>query len=357
MHIIRKLALGVLSPLFIVLLLVTAFDVGFIKTATHPATVKKLISESGLYNSLVPSILQQNKTISTPVGDISATDPEVQKAVGSAVTPQAVQQNVEGAIDNIYQWLNGQVAQPTFKIDFSSSSANFANNIAGVIQSKTANLPTCSNAQSLAIERSGQFDAVTATCLPRGVSPASLADQVKSGLSSDNFFDKTKLSAADFKSSDSGQSVFNDRLKSAPKQYQQAKKTPYILAMLTILVGTGIVFLSRTRLLGLRHIGIDLAIVGVLILVLSWGLNQVVSNKIAPNIKIDNNTILQTDVRNLVTDIVHQVDKNYWFFGGTYTLLGTGSIIAAEVFRRRSSGRPSPVPAAVAAQHSKNKMS
>jgi hypothetical protein len=325
MHIIRRLVLGLISPLFVVLLLVTAFDVGFIKTATHPTTVKKLISESGLYDSLVPSVLQQNKTISTPVGDVSATDPEIQKAVTSAVTPQAVQQNVEGAIDNIYQWLNGQVAQPTFKIDFSSSSGSIAANIANVVQSKTANLPTCTTAQSLAITRNGQFDAINATCLPRGVTAASLADQVRSGLASDSFFDKAKLSAADFKNG-SGQSVFSDKLKSAPKQYQNAKKTPFILTLLTILTGVGIVFLSRTRLIGLRHVGINLVIVGVLMLVLSWGLNRAVGTKIVPKIKIDNNAVLQTDVRNLATDIAQQVDKNYWFFGGIYTILGAGAI-------------------------------
>jgi hypothetical protein len=60
-----------------------------------------------------------------------------------------------------------------------------------------------------------------------------------------------------------------------------------------------------------------------------------VSTKIAPRITVDN-AILQQDIRQLVTDVAQQVDRNYWFFGGLYTVLGAGSIAGAEIHKRRT---------------------
>jgi hypothetical protein len=333
----RKLALGILSPLFIILLFATAFDVGFIRTATHPVTVKKLVAESGIYDTAVLNVLQQTKTIQTSVGNFSASDPIIQNAAKTAITPQYVQQNTEVAIDNIYQWLDGQIAQPNFSFDLSGAKNAFAEQVAGGVQQKLSTLSACTPAQNLAIAQSGSYDAVNANCLPKGVTPASAASNVKAGiLNNQDFIKETKIGAANVKGDNPNQSVFDQSdVKNIPKQYQRAKKTPFILAILTILAGAGIVFLSRSWQVGLRHIGINLVVIGIIMLVFSWALNRTVSTKITPKIKVDN-AILQQNVRNLVTDLAQQVDKNYWWFGGVYTVLGGGAIAAAEVFRRRS---------------------
>jgi protein-S-isoprenylcysteine O-methyltransferase Ste14 len=339
MNMIKKLGLVILSPLFIFLLFATAFDIGFVHTVTHPATVKKLVSESGLYNSLVPNVLQQTKTISTPVGDISTADPAIQSAVTSAITPQTVQQNTEAAIDNIYQWLNGAISQPSFDINFASSKTSLADNISNIVQQRAAALPACSNAQSLAIIQSGSFDVVNASCLPRGVTAASAAGLVRTSLlGSNDLLDKASVSANSFKGSDNQSFFQSDKAKQVPRVYQRAKTTPLILSLLTVLCGAGIVLLSSTWQKGLRHIGINLVVIGVVMLVFSWALNRAVSTKIAPRITVDN-AILQQDIRQLVTDVAQQVDRNYWFFGGLYTVLGAGSIAGAEIHKRRTASK------------------
>lgn len=335
MNIAKKLALGVLSPLFIFLLFATAFDIGFVGTATHPTTVKRLISESGLYSSLIPSVLQQTESINTSVGTISATDPAIQKAATSAISPQFVKQNTETAIDSVYKWLDGSIAQPDFKIDLSGAKTSFAENAAAAVQQKLSGLPVCTTAQTAVLSQNGQFDAINAACLPRGITPQSAAAQVKDSIAGGKgFLENPTLSASDIKNSGSNQSVFSDQLKQAPKQYQRAKKTPLILSILTVLTGVGIVFLSSSWQKGLRHVGINLVVIGLLMLAFSYALNRAVSTKVVPQIKV-NNAILQQDIRNLATDLSQQVDRNYWIFGGLYTVFGVGGIAAAEIFRRR----------------------
>jgi uncharacterized protein YjeT (DUF2065 family) len=341
MHILRKVALGLLSPLFIFLLFATAFDIGFIRTATHPATVKKLVADSGLYDSAVPNLLKQAGTISTPYGELAATNPVVQQAATAAVSPQQVQKQSEAAIDSIYQWLDGKVSQPSFTLGLNDQNGVFATSISAAIGTKLASLPACSNAQSLAIARAGNFDAVNATCLPRGITAASIAGQLNSAIASNqDFLNQASINASDLKSGDSGQSLFQQKgTKDIPKQYQRAKKTPYILALLTILAGAGIVFLSQNWQKGLRHIGINLVIVGVLMLIFAWLLNRTVSTKIAPKIKVDN-VVLQTDIRNLVTDIGRQVDDNYRLFGIVYTVLGAAALGGVYARGRHGAAQP-----------------
>ena len=349
MDTLKKLALGILSPLFIILLFTTAFDIGFVRTATHPGTVKKLVTESGIYDSVIPSLLQQTKSIQTDVGTISASDPAIQKAATAAITPQYIKQNTETAIDSVYKWLDGKTAQPDFKIDLSGAKTSFADNVATSVSQRLSSLPACTLAQSVALTAGGQFDAVNTPCLPRGVTPDAAAAQVKNSITGGkDFLDKTTISAASIKNSGDNQSVFQSgKLAQAPKQYQRAKKTPFILSILTILTGVGIVFLSSTWLVGLRHIGINLVVIGLIMLLFSYGLNRAVSTKVVPTIKVDN-AILQTDIRNLATDLTQQIDKNYWYFGGLYTVLGAGSIAAAEIFRRRANPAPAGTVIAVA---------
>ncbi|HVS78837.1 MAG TPA: hypothetical protein VHD84_00915 [Candidatus Saccharimonadales bacterium] len=326
----KKLALAILSPLFVVLLFVTAFDFGFVHTVTHPSTVKRLIAESGVYDSAVPSLLSQTKQISTSIGDISTANPLVEKAANTAVSPQYVRQNTEMTIDSIYAWLNGQTAQPDFNVNLNSAKADFAGNLANSVKKNLSSLPACTTATEI-----NTFNALSATCLPPGTSPAEAAAQVKTAVQNgQGFLDSGNLSAADLKNGNSNQSVFADQLKNAPKAYQKAKHTPTVLIILAILAATGIVFLSRTRQKGLRHVGIDLVVIGVLMLVFSWALNHAVSTKVVP--KIDpSNAVLRQDLRNLALDLTQQVDKNYWYFGGVYAVVGVAAIAATEVFRRR----------------------
>ncbi|HSW78637.1 MAG TPA: hypothetical protein VLF88_01285 [Candidatus Babeliales bacterium] len=334
MDIIKKLGLILLTPLFVILLFATALDIGFVRSATHPATVKRLVAESGIYSSVVPSLLQKPQIITTQYGNISTSDPEIKQVANSVLSPIFIQQNAEMAIDNTYDWLDGKIAEPNFKIDLNGTKTLFANRIADVAQKRLSKLPRCTLAQSRAIAQSGQYDAFNATCLPVGVSPTSVAEQIKTSLvNQKEFLKETNISPADIKNGNNNQSVFNDQLKDAPKQYQHLKKTPLILSLLTILTGVGIVFLSSTWLKGLKHAGIILLVVGLLMLVFAWGLNKGVSSQVVTKIKIDN-AQMQKDVRLLIIDITQLVDKNYWVFGGLYTILGGAGIATAIIMNR-----------------------
>jgi uncharacterized membrane protein (UPF0136 family) len=338
MDILKKVVLGVLSPLFIILLLATAFDIGFIRSATNKAQIKNTVSETGIYGSVVPAVLDKAGSISTyRAGEIPLKDPGVQAAAQKAFPPSFVKSSSESFIDSIYRWLDGKTREPDFYLDINPQKAVFASNVAEYVQQRLNSLPACA---PNVLPSPATLEVFSLSCKPRLLDTDAVAATVRSEVAN-NFqvIDHPYLTANQIGSNSSGKSIFQDQLKDVPKQYQRAKKTPFVLTVLTILTGVGIVFLSSTWQKGLRHIGINLAVIGVLMLVFSYGLNRVVSTKVVPKITVDN-VILQKNIRSLATDITQQIDKNYWFFGGLYTLLGAGSITAAEIYGRRAQPAP-----------------
>jgi hypothetical protein len=92
-------------------------------------------------------------------------------------------------------------------------------------------------------------------------------------------------------------------------------------------------------LAGLKHVGVDLAVIGVVMLIFAWAFNKAVNTQLAPKIKVDN-AVMQQDIRKLVTDLSGQVGNNYRLIGGLYILLGVAGVAGVEVWRRRSTKPP-----------------
>lgn len=333
MLIIRRILLVFVASLFTTLLFLTAWDFGVMRTIGTPGPVKKTLSDSGIYDSVLTGLLNQAKENTSSSGDVSLIDPVIQKAANASFTPQVLQQNTEKILDSTYKWLNGDSPTPDFKIDLSSVKTSFASNVASGLQDKLATLPVCTTAAS-----KDNFDALTASCLPKGMTTASAANNVKTSLlSGQGFLDNPVITANDLKANGSNTSIFTDKLKKAPDYFSWIKKVPYILIGLTLLTGALIVLLSATKSKGLRKIGFTLVIVGVLMLVFAWGSNYLLTKKAIPKLSLNNNAVMQEKIQILAKDLTQEIDKTFWMFGIAYTVLGAAAI-AYPMISGRSAG-------------------
>jgi hypothetical protein len=341
MQFVRKALLVLVGVAFPALLFATAFDFGVLHVVGSPTPVKKILSDSGIYNSVVGSALDQAKKSSTGGSEVSLTDPLIKKAAEDSFSPQVVKDSTEKVIDGVYDWLDGKSAQPDFNVDLSSVKSSFAENAAGAAKFRAESLPACTALPDTT-------DPLSITCLPQGVTPAQVADQVKNNvLTGQGFLEHPNITASSVKSEGSDQSVFDNKLKDTPKQYQRVKKTPFILATLTVAAILAIIFLSVTRRKGLRHVGVTMSVVGAFMLLFAWGLNRVAVHNAIPKISMDNK-VLQSNVQHLATDLVHSVDKNYWVFGAIYLGLGVLAILIAMLLGRGGNNKKSSKPPAPA---------
>ncbi|HVO86754.1 MAG TPA: hypothetical protein VMT23_03500 [Candidatus Binatia bacterium] len=340
MQILRRMLLAIVGSLFLLLLFTAAFDEGVVRTVGSPKPVKHILADSGIYSTIIPSLLDQAKQQSSDDGSFSLTNPIVKAAAVQTLSPAFIQKNAETIIDSVYAWLDGKTAEPDFYIDLSTAKAAFAESVATQVEQKAATLPVCTDEST-----DSSFDALSATCLPQGLSPQQAADSVKNSLlGGKGFLDNPVITAASIKNGQSGKSVFADQLKSVPKQYQRAKKSPYLLIGLSLIFALAIVFLSSSKQKGLRHLGRTLLIIGVFMLIFSWALNRVVTTEVVPKIAISGNLVLQGDIRNLATDLTHQIDRNYWEFGAAYAVIGALAIGIPLILAKRGS-KTGPAPA------------
>jgi hypothetical protein len=342
MNAVRRLLLVIVSPLFIILLLATAFDIGFVSTATHPSDVKQLLSDSGLYESMVPSLLQQQKVVNTSLGTFSTNDALVQQAVQQAVPASEVKRQINGAVDNIYAWLDGRIARPDFKISLSTTQTGFADSISNTVKQRLSKLPPCTTAESLTLAASGQIDIEKLDCLPPGTTADGLSGQVRKIILGTNFLSSINFSAADVKDS-SGRPLFQTAgTQKVPKQYQRFEKSPAVLVTLTVIFGAAIFFLSRGWRSGLRHLGIGLLAAGVILLLAAIVITDASATDIASKLKLDNQ-LLQQSVQNLISRIGIDVSRNYTWFGVGYLIAGLIVGGLSFVSRKQNQGAEHPL--------------
>ena len=184
------------------------------------------------------------------------------------------------------------------------------------------------------------FDPFAATCLPRGVTPVQVADQVRNDVQSGKGFLEHPVITADSIKNSEGKSPFSTNLKDVPGKFQKIKKTPLILSLLTLLLAAAIIFLSTTRRKGIKHVGFILVTIGIFMLIFAYTLNWALSDKLpTAHLKLDN-AVLEKDIKTLATNLAQSIDKNYWIFGGLYLALGAGAIAGAMYVGRGKDTAP-----------------
>ncbi len=336
MHILRKGLLVICASLLPGLLLLSALDIGIVHVIGSPTPIKNSLSNSGIYSSVVSSLLSQSKDITGSGSNIPFSDSAIKMAADYAFPPSDIKKYTETVIDSSYRWLDGKTPLPDFKLDLSTAKTRFAERVASVAKDRAAKLPACGNGNI-----SLNFDAFAATCLPRFVTPAQVSDQIKSDvMSGQGFLDNPVITAGDIKDSN-GQPIFSDKLSGVPNNYQAIKKSPIALILLSCVMLAGMIFMSGSRLGGIKRGGIILVTVGLFILILSRGIDQIAAHKV-DNIKVDN-PVLQSKLRVLAADILHKVDKNYWIAGTSYTILGIAAISGSVLAGRKTNPATEPV--------------
>lgn len=172
MNFLRALIASLLS------LVCTLAVSGFVTLQTVNATlldrteVKSWLSNSGVYNNLLDTILTSDKTVK---GQVEATgtniSPETIKlALVQTFDPSYVQQSSEKVLDSTYNWLDSKSSTIQFEINTTERKETFVQKLSALLEPQLAAMPRCT---SLA-----QFNASNPTCLPPGTTAAQTANAI-----------------------------------------------------------------------------------------------------------------------------------------------------------------------------------
>ncbi|HLG90789.1 MAG TPA: hypothetical protein VI336_01340 [Candidatus Saccharimonadales bacterium] len=329
MHYARKVFLVIAAGAAAFFLFMMALDTSIVRVIGSPEPIKKILADSGIYESAISSTLEQIGQEGSGNGEVAFGSQIVVSAADATLSGQYLKATVDGVLDSIYRWLDGSTQVPDFRIDLSAKKEEFAKKVAAGVEKHVAGLPACKTAAS------NEFDAFSAKCRPAGLSASSAAGEARREiLRSEEFLKDTVITADDFKAAGSNEPFFTGQLKDIPAAYQSLKASPLALGVAGFLALTAVFFLSSSRLVGLRNVGFILIGAGIFFLLLGSAVNALVDNKILPQISLEN-AVFEQDLRQLVGSLSSRVSNTLSAFGGGYSILGGISVGTYYFVRHR----------------------
>ncbi|HSX36700.1 MAG TPA: hypothetical protein VLG13_01090 [Patescibacteria group bacterium] len=329
MHLLRRSAYHFVSVLLFTFLVLTAWTTTATLTFGKPDRLESWLSQSKLYDHFVATAIDQsNKSVKNSQnvndnsGGLSLSDPGVQQAVKGAFTPATIQGAVNTVLNANYAWLEGKTATPEFSVDLSQQKATLAANLGTYAQTRAASLPRCASLSQV----NSDFDPLSATCLPLGVTPAAAGQLAQQKIAnSQDFLANPVITAQNLtqmnKRGDQSKQPYYQKLSQLPKAYRAATKLPWLVAALAVLSGVGVVFLAATRRKGMRRIGTLLVAGGLVILLL------ILASNVALH-RVENKAFTNDKVGQLQQSLVDFAHRAQSFLARVDLWFGIGFVVA-----------------------------
>lgn len=268
MEIIKKSALGLSAAILFILLFVFGLAFGLHRMFSGPDTIKSVLKDSGIYQSVVGDALKQaqkqQKTEGGSEEQIPVDRPDVQNVIKGAVSPELLQSQTEKVIDSVYAWVQGKTPKLQFAIELDDVKVNLANGIEQYAKEHMATLPVCTSAEQVG----GDPDPFNATCLPPGADVNQVAAEAKNQILNGDFLKDAAISSDTIKT-DNGKTL-EQQLQAVPAGYQRANQAFYAIGALAVVFSAAVVFLSVNWRSGLKKLSIIFIVVGVISATVSW---------------------------------------------------------------------------------------
>jgi hypothetical protein len=302
---------------------------------------KKALEDSGLYESVVDNALKSTQEAAQKEGsDFPLDDPAIQAAVKDALPPEFIQNNSEAFIDGLYGWLSGKTEQPQFAVDLTKAKQKLIDGVAAAAQKRYEGLPVCTVEQLRTLE--ADIDPFNAPCQPPGLASTAVQDKVRAELSgSKEFLNDTVLTAADLPKDDQGKTV-TDNLAAAPDAYGLARSLPLLLAFVSVLLAAAVVFLSDTKLRGLRSVGITLLGTGIFLFIGSFLITYVFNQANKPGKLVQEGNDFNANIIAGLQSLSDSFNGALMRYYVAYILLGGGILLGLWFKNRNQKHQASP---------------
>lgn len=250
----RKFGIVVAAALLPVLL----FGWGLVLSAYNvygtPDRIKHAFNTSGIYNTLVGDILEQNKSEQpSSEGEISVDRPEINKIVQDAASPEFLKTQLEGFLDGAYAWIRGESEQLRVQINFEEVKTKLIAGLSQYATDRLNTLPVCAAGAG----NTESFDPLNAECIPKGTNKQAAVDKIKAQI--DKQFSDPVITQDDI--AKDGQSL-QEQLAAIPRIYGHLVLGMWLGAVLILLLAAAVILLSVPWRAGVKRVGIVFMIVG-----------------------------------------------------------------------------------------------
>lgn len=312
---IRSFSKGLAVFMLFLILLALPVIVSIQMTLNAPDAIKHTIAKSGIYDTVSASdILLENSDLSSA----ATSDEIIASALNAAITPAYVKSSSEKLIDEIYNYIHGDVPAPELSIDVSDVKAQFADNVAQQVKQKFESLPVCTE---LKIPSTSIESLLGASCAPVGVSSQQASDYARTEIMNTSLFSNDRLDLAGL--TGVGESSIVKPLTDLRGVYPYFTALLYGLPILGFILTISILFLSATKRRGVKSIANTLLsagiINGIVALVVTWLIGVFVVGS-APG-----GSVAVGGFERIVPELLGNFAS--WWLGGAAVLLGSSIVL------------------------------
>ena len=207
----------------------------FITNISDRAVVEEWVEESGLYEDLAKTAVEQTAPDTTERGLLDQT--AVQNITSSALSADYVEQTTNSVLDAVYVWLNGEEQTLNFSVDLNDRQDVLIEQTVEELSKAAATARTCTIAESR------NYDPSKNDCIPEQLR----SEQALRAYVQESYEQQDAEGARfDFAEFQANQGISDEDLSAIPTVYGFLKLLPALLAAI-IAIGTGLMFYFRRR--------------------------------------------------------------------------------------------------------------
>lgn len=339
----RRAGLAVTSVLFVILLFASANSTVSPFVFANSNKVKQIVHDSGVYDTATNALIDEStKNIQENSGELDLSvpinEPAIQQAARDALTPMVLQTNTETFIDSMYHWLDGETTQPDFRLDLSQSKQAFVDGVGRYAENRAATLPACSAAQLQALDTTDVF---AIPCMPPGVTATQIGERARAETANQDFL-KDPVITPDTFSETGKQNPLTENTR-APEVFQASKNFFWIFSVLSVAIGTAIVFLHINKRRGLLRVG-TLLIGTAILLGLLTSLANLGFNRLRADPGDIDSPITRQIFIPLLTEVWRSGFKAYLSFAAALLVIGTTILVVRHLTKANAETTEEPAP-------------
>lgn len=328
MKYLRRLGLSISTFVLAFSLFGFALSGALGQTIRDKETVKSWLEESGFYDEILDTVLNQIKSEGEAKlsGSVDLNNPEIRNIVNGVLNPDILKGLTERIVDGTYLWLEGETATPEYSVDLKNSKTQLSEALGLYASKRVIGLPNCTALQLGTMTAGIDFMAIN--CRPPKVTEEQVRQTVQTEVANNlGFIPDNYVSTDNLTKDENSNNIWPVQAQSV---YQKSVWLPYVFGLLIVISMAGTIFLSSTVKKGLYRAG-GASIAGALILgitsiLFSRGPSSMASllDRLNPN---QANIDLMTNLLNVAGQDIGRI--LWWYIGG-YIILGIILVLASK---------------------------
>lgn len=330
----------ILASSFLKLTLTTfVLTLAIASLVNSPATIKSAFKESGIYDNLVSDLL--DKSLEESDDNSAANQAAFQQSAKAALTPETVQSATEQIIDALPAWLSGDSDHPNFRIDLTDAKARFISTAGDLAANHVNGLPACTTAQERELAaKNEETQILDLSCRPRGTTAATARQEVETQLANQDFLKDPVLTPETtlFKDENNGPTNWDSTSQVYRDIYRAATNAPWILLIISLLLGVAVFFLSETKRQGAKALARTVATVGASLLLITLVSNVLFDRLLKPGGPVlkDSGDSLQASLASVFTQLSNRFNQTVLKYAIIYVVIGVGALLAIKFLWKES---------------------